>query len=242
MTYGIYCIEHIASGKRYIGKSKNIEQRIRDHRKTAQASAEAWAKTYLASALRKHGWDSFRWWVVEEVQGGAEVLAARELFWIDEYEVFGTGFNTKRESAGVTEFTQGVKDKIADSLRGRPLPQAFLDRIAQPRYGDENAFYGKTHTEEARQKMRQANLDRWQDPEYRARMLQRPRGRGSKGYVASPETRAKQSAAKKGKPPPNKGHKYTGVVLERMRWGYAKRSIAQEARKLRGLDKVDIPL
>lgn len=240
MTYGIYCIEHIDSGRRYIGKSKDIERRIRDHKATGGASAAAWSRTYLSAAFRKYGWDAFRWWVVEEVVGGADVLAARELFWIDAYGVFGSGFNTKRESAGVTEFSQSVKDKIATTLRGRPLPPKMVETWSKDKTGAANSFFGKTHTLETRQKLATASAVRWKDPEYVERMKARPHGRGNKGQKASEATRAKQSAAKLGKPPPNKGTVYTGGTLERMRLGYEKRSVMQAARKLKGLDTVDL--
>jgi group I intron endonuclease len=242
MTYGIYCIEHVASGRKYVGKSKHIEQRIREHIKTSVPSSATWAKTFLAAAFRKYGWSSFRWWVIEEVTGDAALLAEKELHWIDKLGAFEQGFNTKRESAGVTEFAQEVKDKIAASLRGRPLPQAMIDYHKLPKQGEANAFYGKSHTPETKRVLQAASKANWQDPEFRIKMVGRPHGRGNKGKKATAETRAKQSAAKKGKPPPNVGVKYAGDTLDRMRVGYAKRSTMQAARKLRGVDTVDIYL
>jgi len=70
-------------------------------------------------------------------------------------------------------------------------------------------------------------------------MKHRRKGKGQTGKTATVETRAKQSAAKKGKPPPNKGATYMGATLERMRLGYVKRSVACAAKKLKGLDTVD---
>lgn len=189
MTFGIYCLEHIASGRKYVGKSKHVEARIKGHRKAARGRR---TQTFLCHALRKYGWGAFRWYVLEEVTPETpENLAARELHWIDTLDVFGTaeGFNTRRDSSSGTSFSEEVKRKIAASVKKLPIPDAMRHRWENPTMGKDNPFFGRTHSEESRRAMGAKVATKWQDPEYRKRMVTRLRGSGNAGQKLSKQAR-----------------------------------------------------
>lgn len=215
MTSGIYCVEHIATGRKYVGKSSRIERRLSDHKRKAKVLAGE--GNYFSAAIRKYGWEAFRWEVLEVVS--VESLAERELFWIDYLGVFASerGFNTRRDSSSVTEFSEEVKQKIAAAMRVKPVQPAFAEWHKTHSIGETNDFFGKHHTDATKKVISEKNKLRWLDPEFRAQMAQRPHGPGSTGKVTSVETRRKQSLAKLGRPAKNRGVHPSEASLARMR-------------------------
>ena len=194
MTYGIYCIEHTNSGRKYVGKSKHIERRIHEHFHKFKK-----AKHYLAHAIQKHGEAAFTWHVLEVITPECvEALAAAELRWIDALGVFASelGFNVKRDSSGCTEFAPEVRAKIAASVTGHRHTDETKAKFRE-RVGENNAFSGHTHSEQARKAIGELSKKRWEDPEYRLRMEGRRLGRSRAGYITPADVRKKQSAAAK---------------------------------------------
>lgn len=61
---GIYCIEHIESGKKYIGSSIDITRRFCIHRSSLKHNKHHCA--YLQRAVNKYGIEAFAFYVVEE--------------------------------------------------------------------------------------------------------------------------------------------------------------------------------
>lgn len=61
---GIYCIEHIESGKRYIGSSNNTHRRFAIHRSSLKHNKHHC--TYLQRAVNKYGMAAFKFYVIEE--------------------------------------------------------------------------------------------------------------------------------------------------------------------------------
>lgn len=64
---GIYCIEHIDSGKKYIGSSMNILRRFIRHR--GELKRDKHHCVYLQRAVNKYGIESFKFYIVEETFG-----------------------------------------------------------------------------------------------------------------------------------------------------------------------------
>lgn len=70
MTCGIYLITHVASGRGYVGQSRDIERRWKEHGATDKP------RSHLEKALRCYGRDAFRFEVLEVCP--PEELDARE--------------------------------------------------------------------------------------------------------------------------------------------------------------------
>lgn len=72
---GIYQIKHKESGKIYVGRSKNIAQRLSQH-------VYLMGCPKIDMALKREGWGSFDVSVLEKVSN-VSLLAERELYWIE---------------------------------------------------------------------------------------------------------------------------------------------------------------
>ena len=59
---GIYCIEHIECGKKYIGKSVDVKRRLREHSSRLDNNRDT---KYLQNAWNKYGRDAFKFYIIE---------------------------------------------------------------------------------------------------------------------------------------------------------------------------------
>lgn len=79
---GIYCIEHITSGKKYIGSSMNISRRFTKHRSDLKNNKHHCV--YLQRAVNKYAIDAFRFYLIEETNfENKEELQSLEKIYID---------------------------------------------------------------------------------------------------------------------------------------------------------------
>lgn len=83
----IYLLE--LSGKKYVGQTKDIRDRISKHKKDSLK-----LKTRLYYAIRKYGWSNVTFTILEEV--ASEQLNEREKYWANVYDVYNKkiGLNT----------------------------------------------------------------------------------------------------------------------------------------------------
>ena len=98
---GIYKIENLVNGKKYIGQSVDIEDRWRDHKWLANNSYSG--KYPLYNAIRKYGLNNFDFSVIEECE--INQLNDREIYWIKYYKTFihqtdSQGYNLTRGGDG----------------------------------------------------------------------------------------------------------------------------------------------
>ena len=89
MSCGIYCIKNKVNGKRYVGKSIDIERRWNNH--ITQLRNNNHPNEYLQRSWNKYGEDVFDFCVLEVCE--SETLNSREIYWIDYYESFTNGYN-----------------------------------------------------------------------------------------------------------------------------------------------------
>ena len=127
MTIGIYSITHIESGKRYIGKSVNVEARLIQH-KSNLTSVEYRPKAvnrHLYCAVQKHGWSAFRVEILERFDIVDElVIAERELFWMDHFNTIDRdkGFNLRRDSSTSMLVHSETRKRLSELFKGAGNP------------------------------------------------------------------------------------------------------------------------
>lgn len=117
------------SGKVYIGKSKDIEERWKTHPQDARRN-----KSHLANAIRKYGWENIRKEVVEVLDNLAQ-LDEREIHWIAFFEATNPskGYNLTAGGTGGDTFSahsEEEKEAIRAKLR-RPCPEEIRRHLSE---------------------------------------------------------------------------------------------------------------
>ena len=88
---GIYCIENIINGKKYIGLSRDIKRRWLEHR--SELNRGDHINNYLQSSWNIYGEDAFKFYIVELCL--PEELSDRECYYISKYHTLSheDGYN-----------------------------------------------------------------------------------------------------------------------------------------------------
>lgn len=134
----VYLIKNEINGDRYIGKTISpIEERFKTHCYNASKGIE----TYLYRAMRKYGEENFSVELVETV-AGEQLLNEREIYWIDKIV---PEYNMTTGGDG------GDTSKSPNYIRG-------MKRRSENMLGENNHFYGRTHSEKTKETMRKAHL------------------------------------------------------------------------------------
>jgi group I intron endonuclease len=214
---GIYCLTHRDTGRRYVGSSVNIRNRMRSHLYFARKDAGI----CISRAIRKYGAKSFDAHVVCFAE--LSEIPKIETHFIEVWNTAGPlGFNTF--ATATANYGHGVSQatrlRLSEIHKGRvpskacrlaqkerlktwkPSPQHLAALIAGAKKKKPQGFsirlsmanLGKKHSEESKAKMRAAKLGKKQSPEHieKARLT-----RIGKKHTA--EWNAKISAGHKGK-------------------------------------------
>jgi len=138
--FSVYAIWCQCTDKFYVGvtSQKNVYTRIRQHKK---------GKQFIDKQIKEIGWEgNFDWWVVEE-DVPSNQISEREQHWVELFNsVHPNGYN--KTCGGISKLT------VSDDTRKKIRQNALARDIS----GEKNPHYGKKHTEEAKEKIRQARL------------------------------------------------------------------------------------
>lgn len=137
---GIYKFKCIINNKIYIGKSINIRDRINSHRYTLSETKKR-KRGYFESAIKKHGWHSFEFEILEIVEDfdkhkDNDDLLKREAYYI---ELFDSADPNKGYNLC----------KYSNDRTGVPCSEESKEKLRQ-------ANLGKKHSEETKLKMRES--------------------------------------------------------------------------------------
>jgi group I intron endonuclease len=201
---GIYSITNKINNKRYIGKSKNIKVRFRNHRSDLHRNKHH--SIHLNRSWLKYGKENFLWEILEECS--KENLKKREIYWVRFYKSdmpeFGYNGDTANEIETRMEHSEEVCQIIRDSKIGELnyISKLTWEKVKEirERYKGDNISQEKLAKEYgvSRSAILHVLLNNtWVDKNYIP--FSRERGSWNIGSSCSEEAKKKISDANKGK-------------------------------------------
>lgn len=198
-VYGIiYKITNIINGKIYIGQTTdkrgfngrysfmgkgiervyNYHKYYKDHNKNYNH--------YLLNSIEKYGFDAFKIIEVFDIAFSKNELDIKEDIWIKYFDCIHNGYNWREG---------GNNGRLSDELK---------KRLSIIHMGENNHFYGKHHTEETKQKLRDYMKGKYcgkNNPNYNNKWNEKQKEKArlrNLGKIVSDETKFKISIATKG--------------------------------------------
>jgi group I intron endonuclease len=185
----IYLLTNLDNGKRYVGFTTNIPKRLSGHKCRAEAHTHNFM---LSNAIRKHGWDAFKFEVLAECGDARYAKDVLEPRFIQEYETYytlGKGYNMTQGGEGTLGYKRTSEEclRMSESRKGKPINLSPEQReaLSKRTTGSCNPNYGVACTPEKADKIRAKIKAAWES--------------GVFSRVKSAATRAKISQSKMGK-------------------------------------------
>ena len=155
---GIYCIENLINNKKYIGQSIDIDNRWRHH--IGELNSNIHFNDYLQKAWNKYGKDNFHFYVLEFCD--ADKLDNLEVYYISLYQTLNRdkGYNLTSGGTNNKVYSDETRMKISNALKGHIVSLESRIKISKNHAdvsGSNNGMYGRCHSEEAKQRVSQAN-------------------------------------------------------------------------------------
>lgn len=221
----IYKIINTVNNKVYIGSTKHFKRRISEHKWAAENFYKY--KRYdfiLYNAMNKHGWHNFKFEIIDTCCSPPIIRNDLENYWIDFYSTLDRrfGYNMRTADNKCVAFETSKKQSI--SQKGRKYTPEQREAASIRNTGEGNPFFGKQHTPESIEHMRQTKIGKTASEETKLLMSKQRRGNQyakgtkrnkeqcekiskrlignqyAKGNILSEETRRRQSTSKKSVP------------------------------------------
>lgn len=140
----IYKATNLINNKVYIGQTtKTLEERMKRHKQDSKK-----LDTYFYRAIRKYGWENFKWEIIHDNIQTEDELDNLEAYYISLYDSFDNkekGYNTQ---SGGKHFKVTQEEKLKRKLRA--------SGNKNPMYGKPGTWKGKHFTSEHKQKISNA--------------------------------------------------------------------------------------
>ncbi len=142
MTCGIYCIENLKNGKKYVGQSLKIEGRFNQHIHDLQLSSHK--NSHLQGAWNQYGSKNFKFYIIEECSG--RELNAREKFYVEEWNTISPAGYNFMEGGGKQRKKYNASSKYlgVQSVNGR----YFICQMLSEQGLDFKGYIGRYKKEE----------------------------------------------------------------------------------------------
>lgn len=114
---GIYALRNVLNNKVYVGKTKDPYRRCYQYLYDFREKRGDQINEYLMRSMVRHGLENFEMFMLEFCD--KEMLAERELFWMDELQSChrNFGYNLRRDSSSGMETHENTSRKISNRLR-----------------------------------------------------------------------------------------------------------------------------
>jgi group I intron endonuclease len=143
---GIYCIENVENGMKYIGFARDIHDRWVSHKTSLKGGYHC--NKYMQSTYNKYGESIFEYYIIQVLEDSEELLKNMEVYWISYYNSYildGGGYNLTRGGDG----TWGMKHT-----------EETKNKLSEMNSGEKSFWFGRHHTEESKQKISESNMGR----------------------------------------------------------------------------------
>lgn len=180
----VYAIKNKLNEKMYVGSSRqHKDNRWKAHLKALRNNKHHSDK--LQRAWNKYGEENFEYIILEELQNNEDQFD-KEQYWIDHYDSFENGYNSA-PSANKVIMAEETKEKIRQSMKGRPLTPEHIKAFSQAKIGEKRTL-------EARKKMSDAKKGKFVPNEHRSKI-----SKTMTGKKRSEESKQRNSEAGKNK-------------------------------------------
>ena len=131
----IYVATCSINKKVYVGITTDLGKRKFQHKRNADSGVN----TVFSNAIRKYGWDCFKWEILETCSS-RDLAAEREIVWIKRLNSkLPDGYNMTDGGEGVpgkkSPCSEETRKKISDSNLGRVFTDDHKEKLSQARRG-----------------------------------------------------------------------------------------------------------
>ena len=154
IIHTIYKAVNQVNGKVYIGFDSNWPNRVNIHRSSSKKQDYKFYR-----AIRKYGWDNFKWDIIYQSKDKEHTLKVMEKYFIEQYDSFNNGYNSTLGGDGTLGLilSEESRKKISEGNKvSKPQTQEHIKNRIESLKKNPNAFkgmLGKKHTDEYKQKM-----------------------------------------------------------------------------------------
>ena len=151
---GIYCIENIINGKKYIGQTINLERREKEHFSLLKGNCHD--NIHLQNAYNKYGKKNFKFRILLYCKPFE--LTKYEQIFVDFYTP-ETLYNVRLECVNSNQgmiFSKETKKKMSEAKRGKHRSKETKEKLSKANSGKHHPMYGKHHSKETIRKMSKA--------------------------------------------------------------------------------------
>jgi group I intron endonuclease len=196
----IYKLTNPVNGKCYIGQTLDVPTIRWQHYKCLNCKDQP----KLYNALKKYKPETFIYEIVCSTATDQQALDEQEIKYIIQFDSIRHGYNIKMGGGG-GQHNNDTKRKISDSLE-----RWYAANGTDHKRGSNNPMFGKHHSDQSLQKIREANKNKKLSIEHIQRLIKANTGKKNspetiqkriesrRGYYHSEETKKRISKSKKG--------------------------------------------